>query len=74
MALKTNTMLYGGDPPPSPTPAPEPAPPADYPASEPPSMDWLKRELLAYAEAYGVEVDESDTKSEVLAAIERQGD
>lgn len=57
-------------------PAPPPPPPAEKePEEEPdetdedPSMEWLKADLVEYAEARGLDVD-GMTKREILDAIE----
>lgn len=68
MPLHTNTTLYTAS-----TPDPAPVAALDYPLDQAPSMDWFKRELLAYADVHGVEADDSNTKSEILAAIEAAG-
>lgn len=72
-ALKTNTTLYAPaavEPPPTESPEPEPEPePKPYPEGDP-SMDWRKAELLAWADENGLAVDESNTKAEILEAIE----
>jgi len=38
--------------------------------TEEPSMDWLKDELIEYAEAAGIEVQSGDTKQDILDKIE----
>lgn len=52
--------------------APEPAPAAPEPAPAAPafSMDNTKAELLAGAEGMGLDVNNSMTKAQILAAIE----
>jgi len=67
MPLQTNTTLYA---PAAPEPKPEPK---LYPEGDP-SMDWLKAELLAWAEENGLAVDASNTKAEILDAIEGSTD
>lgn len=46
------------------------APDGEGLAADTPSMSWLKADLLTYAQALGLEVTESMTKPEILAAIE----
>jgi hypothetical protein len=35
-----------------------------------PDMSWLKRDLLAYAQDLRLDVDNSNTKAQIIAAIE----
>ena len=61
--MKTNTTLYSRNL------AGDPEAPRSYPDGEP-SIQWRKRKLLDYAADMGVEgVDSSNTKSQILAAI-----
>ena len=61
-------------------PPPPPAPPEDEDEEpegddgeepEPPNMDWLKAELVEYAEGLGLDVD-GMTKRQILDAIEEE--
>jgi hypothetical protein len=63
-------------PPPPPPPEPDEDEPEDEPEEddgEPPSMDWLKSELVEYAEGLGLKVD-GMTKRQILDAIEAEED
>jgi len=59
--------------PPPPPPEPEDEEPEDDEddEGEPPSMDWLKSELVEYAEGLGLNVD-GMTKAQILEAIEEE--
>lgn len=52
-----------------PPPDEEPTEPADYPEGAP-SMTWTKAQLMAYADANGIEYSTSWTKAELLETIE----
>jgi len=65
MPLNTNTTLYA---PAAPEPETKPYPDGD------PSPSWRKAELLAWAEENGLAVDDSNTKAEILDAIEGSTD
>jgi hypothetical protein len=52
-------------------PEPDPEPDEEEAEAEPPSMDWLKAELVEYAEGLGIDVD-GFTKQQILDAIEEE--
>lgn len=57
-------------PAPKPAPAPEPAPLNEAPPSKD-LMSYTRRELEAMAEQYGLELDGSNTKSQIAEALEQ---
>lgn len=44
----------------------------DFPDGEP-TIDWLKKELLKYADENGIPIKTDDTKKEILEKIENYG-
>lgn len=76
VAAAAPVKVAAPEPAPAPAPAPEPAPaPAPEPvveaAPEPElSMDNTKAELVAAAEAAGIEIKGGWTKADILAALE----
>lgn len=71
-AVSKGFLLRMEDPKPAPAPveAPPPAEPVSAPEEEdPPSMDWRKDELVAYAEGRSLDVS-GMTKAQILEAIE----
>ena len=57
--------------PPEPVPEPEEPEEPEEDEGEPPNMEWLKKELVEYAEGLGLDVS-GMTKQEILDAIEEE--
>lgn len=56
-------------------PEPKEAPPVEAPeteisAEDYPTMMWTKQRIVAFAEAHEIDIDPSDTKGDLIAAIE----